>query len=187
MGWHTVGPCPRHGRPIDLFHEAVRKLLGLFCWLDATKKGEKCYFFEGIPRSGYLNTPVVCAETVELPNECVPAKMMISVRPAPIPESKTNKNDRVLVSAVAHLTTVNALLKEVLTVNQTIHLRVMSPLLAVDATADYVTIPETATIETTDDLGEPGFHRVRYLGESLLVFTRDIQERTQRVSRASIM
>ena len=77
-----------------------------------------------------------------------------------------------------------SLMKEVFTMNQTIHLRVISPLLALDATADYVTIPETAMIETTDDLAEPGFHRVRYLGESLLVFTRDIQERTQQISGA---
>ena len=66
--------------------------------------------------------------------------------------------------------------------NQTIHLQVMSPLLALAATADYVTIPETAMIETTGNLAEPGFHKVRYEGESLLVFSRDIQERTQRIS-----
>jgi hypothetical protein len=71
--------------------------------------------------------------------------------------------------------------------NQTIHLRVMSPLLALAATGDYVTIPETAVIETTDDLAETGFSRVRYERESLLVFTRDIQERTQRISMASIV
>jgi hypothetical protein len=71
--------------------------------------------------------------------------------------------------------------------NQTIHLRVMSTLLALDSTTDYVTIPETAVIETTDDLAEPGFRQVRYEGESLLVFTRDIQERTQRISWSLIV
>ena len=71
--------------------------------------------------------------------------------------------------------------------NRTIHLRVLSPLLALAATAAYVTIPETAVIETTDDLAEPGFHRVRYLGESLLAFARDIEERTQRIFRSSIV
>jgi hypothetical protein len=71
--------------------------------------------------------------------------------------------------------------------NRTIHLRVMSPLLALAATADYVTIPETAVIETADDLSEPGFRQVRYEGESLLVFSRDIHERTQRIFRASIV
>jgi hypothetical protein len=63
----------------------------------------------------------------------------------------------------------------------------MSPLLALAATADYVTIPETAVIQTADDLAEPGFRQVRYEGESLLVFGKDIQERTQRISRSSIV
>ena len=63
----------------------------------------------------------------------------------------------------------------------------MSTLLALDSTTDYVTIPETAVIETTDDLAEPGFRQVRYEGESLLVFTRDIQERTQRISWSLIV
>jgi len=71
--------------------------------------------------------------------------------------------------------------------NQTIHLRVTSPLLALAATADYVTIPETAVIETSDDLSEPGFRQVRYEDESLLVFARDIQERTQRISWSLIV
>lgn len=64
---------------------------------------------------------------------------------------------------------------------QTIHLKVISPLLAVSATEDFVTIPANSMIETTDGLAEPGYRQVRYLGQSLRVFTRDIQERTQRV------
>jgi hypothetical protein len=66
--------------------------------------------------------------------------------------------------------------------NQTIHLQVISTLLAVDATADFVTIPASSVIETTDDLSEPGFHRVRFDGQELLAFSRDIQERTEQVS-----
>ena len=64
---------------------------------------------------------------------------------------------------------------------ETIRLQVTSPLLALDATAYYVTIPPSSVIETTDNLSEPGYHQVRYLGESLLVFTRDIRECTQPV------
>ena len=63
----------------------------------------------------------------------------------------------------------------------------MSPLLALAATADYVTIPESAVIETADDLSEPGFRQVQYEGESLLAFTRDVQERTQRISWSLIV
>ena len=69
---------------------------------------------------------------------------------------------------------------------QTIHLKVMSSLLALDATAAYVTIPRNSMIATTDDLSKPGYRLVRYLGESLLVFMRDIQERTQHVAAASV-
>jgi hypothetical protein len=75
-------------------------------------------------------------------------------------------------------------MKNVFTANRTIRLRVMSPLLALDATAEYVTIPERSVIETTDDLAQPGFHRVRYDGQSLLAFGRDIHERTVRLSTA---
>jgi hypothetical protein len=70
--------------------------------------------------------------------------------------------------------------------NQSIYLQVMSPLLALAGT-DYVTIPETAVIETTDNLSEPGFRQVQYEGESLLAFTRDVQERTQRISWSLIV
>jgi hypothetical protein len=71
--------------------------------------------------------------------------------------------------------------------NQSIHLRVMSPLLALAATADYVTIPETAVIETTDDLAEPGFTGYGISVKACWYFTRDIQERTQRISMYSTL
>jgi hypothetical protein len=70
---------------------------------------------------------------------------------------------------------------------QTIHLKVMSSLLAIRATEDFVTIPANSVIATTDDLAKPGYRLVRYLGESLLVFMRDIQERTQRMAVASVV
>jgi hypothetical protein len=70
---------------------------------------------------------------------------------------------------------------------QTIHLKVISSLLAVSATEDFVTIPARSVIETTDDLAEPGFRQVRFFGETLLVFTRDIQERTRQVARTSVV
>ncbi|HUJ51813.1 MAG TPA: hypothetical protein VLW25_16505 [Bryobacteraceae bacterium] len=61
------------------------------------------------------------------------------------------------------------------------HLRVKSEILAVTATADhkFVTIPSGATIETSDDLVEPGFIRLTFEGNHLLAFTRDIRERTE--------
>ena len=68
--------------------------------------------------------------------------------------------------------------------NRTMRLQVKSPLLALDATANYVTIPESSVIETTDDVSEPGFHRVRFDGQDFLAFARDIHERTEQLSSA---
>jgi len=64
-----------------------------------------------------------------------------------------------------------------------LHLNVTSSILAVAATAEhkFVTIPAGATIQTFDDLLEPGLHRVMFDGRKLLAFTRDIQERTAQV------
>ena len=63
---------------------------------------------------------------------------------------------------------------------------VLSPLLTVDAKkSEFVMISAGSIIETTDDLTEPGFHRVRHRGQDLLAFTRDIQERTEKVSVAA--
>ena len=70
--------------------------------------------------------------------------------------------------------------------NRTIHLQVMSPLLAIDATADYVTIPADSVIATTEDFEVGGYLQVHYLGEILLVFAQDILERTQHVSPLSV-
>lgn len=64
-----------------------------------------------------------------------------------------------------------------------LHLHVTSSILAVAASAEhkFVTIPAGATIQTSDDLVEPGLHRVMFDGRTLLAFTRDIQERTAQV------
>ena len=61
-----------------------------------------------------------------------------------------------------------------------LQLHVTSSILAVAASAEhkFVTIPAGATIQTSDDLVEPGLHRVMFDGRTLLAFTRDIQERT---------
>jgi len=63
------------------------------------------------------------------------------------------------------------------------HLHVTSSILAVAASAEhkFVTIPAGATIQTSDDLLEPGLHRITFDGRALLAFTRDIQERTEQV------
>ena len=69
---------------------------------------------------------------------------------------------------------------------EVIHLHVVTPVLAVDAkSSQFVTITPGSTIETTDDLAEPGLHEVRWYRQTLLVFTRDIQERTQELAAAS--
>jgi hypothetical protein len=73
-------------------------------------------------------------------------------------------------------------MKDVFTMNQTIRLHVKSPLPAIDAKSCCVTIPESSVIETTDDVSQPGFHRVRFDGQDLLAFGHDIQERTEQVS-----
>ncbi len=64
-----------------------------------------------------------------------------------------------------------------------LHLHVTSSFLAVAASAEhkFVTIPAGATIQTSDDLVEPGLHQVTFDGRALLAFTRDIQERTAHV------
>ncbi len=61
------------------------------------------------------------------------------------------------------------------------HLQVTSSILAVAAGADhdFVTIPAGAVIVTSDEIVEPGLHRVTFDGRALLAFARDIQERTE--------
>jgi hypothetical protein len=71
---------------------------------------------------------------------------------------------------------------------QGVHLHVVAPFLAVDAKSlEFMTITPGSIIETTDDLTEPGLHRVRWYRQTLLVFTRDIQERTKELSAASVV
>ena len=69
-------------------------------------------------------------------------------------------------------------------------LRVTDTILAflpVPPNPDFVEIPIGAVIETTDNFSKRGLHPVTYDGETLLVFTRDIRERTQRASVASVV
>jgi hypothetical protein len=67
--------------------------------------------------------------------------------------------------------------------NQTIHLQVTSPFLAVDARrSKFVVIPAGSIVNTSNDFPGPGFHPVKYDGQDLLAFTRDLRERTEQCS-----
>jgi hypothetical protein len=68
-----------------------------------------------------------------------------------------------------------------------VRLRVTEPFLSIFATADhrFFTIPVGSIIDTSDDLNEPGLHGVRFEGQELLAFPRDILERTEPVKEAS--
>jgi hypothetical protein len=62
--------------------------------------------------------------------------------------------------------------------------RIISPILGVHPVhrrGHLVNIPVGAVITTLADLREPGLVAVTFDGEDLLVFTRDIQERTERI------
>ena len=71
--------------------------------------------------------------------------------------------------------------------NETVHLQVTSPLLAVDCKrSTFVVIPTGSIVNTSGDFPGPGFHPVTYNGQDLFAFTRDIRERTEQVSLASV-
>lgn len=68
-----------------------------------------------------------------------------------------------------------------------VRLRVTDTIIAVSpipANPDLVTIPAGAVLETTDNINNLGLHPVTYDGRKLLVFTRDIRERTVRLTSA---
>jgi hypothetical protein len=68
-----------------------------------------------------------------------------------------------------------------------VRFRVLFPFLAVDAQkSKFVLISAGSIIETTDDLEEPGFHRVRDHGQDLMAFTRDIRKKTEQVYSAVV-
>jgi hypothetical protein len=72
-------------------------------------------------------------------------------------------------------------------VSNVVRLRVTDTILAVSpirASPDLVMIPAGAVLETTDNINNLGLHPVTYDGRELLVFTRDIRERTVRLSSA---
>ena len=68
---------------------------------------------------------------------------------------------------------------------RSVRFQVLSPLLTVDAkNSEFVMISAGSIIETTDELTEPGSHRLRHRGQDLLAFTRDNRETTEKVSLA---
>jgi hypothetical protein len=72
-------------------------------------------------------------------------------------------------------------------VSNVVRLRVTATILAVSpmpASSDLVMIPVGAVLATTDNINNPGLHAVTCNGRELLVFTRDIRERTVRLSSA---
>jgi hypothetical protein len=58
--------------------------------------------------------------------------------------------------------------------------RVVSPILTLKARG-FLTLPVGSIIETSDSLDDPGLHSVRVGEEELFAFTRDIEERTERI------
>jgi hypothetical protein len=72
-------------------------------------------------------------------------------------------------------------------VSNVVRLRVTDTILAVSPTptnSALVMIPVGAVIQTSDNMNTLGLHPVNYDGRELLVFTRDIRERTVRLSSA---
>jgi hypothetical protein len=72
-------------------------------------------------------------------------------------------------------------------VSNVVRLRVTATILAVSpmpASSDLVMIPVGAVLATTDNINNLGLHAVTYNGRELLMFTRDIRERTVRLSSA---
>jgi len=61
--------------------------------------------------------------------------------------------------------------------------RLVSPIIATKARG-FVTLPVGSIIEAPDSLEEPGLRSVRFGGEEIFTFTRDIQERTEPVNAA---
>jgi hypothetical protein len=64
--------------------------------------------------------------------------------------------------------------------------RVVSPFLAIRALTKvhgFVILPVGSIIETSDSLDDPGLHSVRLGDEELFAFTRDIEERSERIDR----
>jgi len=72
-------------------------------------------------------------------------------------------------------------------VSNVVRLHVTDAIVAVSpvpATSDFVTIPAGAVIDTRDNMNILGLHPVTYDGRELMVFTRDIRERTVRLLSA---
>jgi len=57
---------------------------------------------------------------------------------------------------------------------------VVSPIVTIKARG-FLTLAAGSVIEVSDSLDEPGLHSVRFGTEELFAFTRDIEERSERV------
>ena len=65
-----------------------------------------------------------------------------------------------------------------------VRFRVVSPMLATKARG-FVTLPVGSIIETSDSLDEPGLRSVKFGNEELFAFTRDIEERSERIDSSA--
>jgi hypothetical protein len=63
--------------------------------------------------------------------------------------------------------------------------RVFSPILTTTKARGFVTLPSGSIIETSDCLDEPGLHSIRLGNEELFAFTRDIEERSERIDSSA--
>jgi hypothetical protein len=63
--------------------------------------------------------------------------------------------------------------------------RLVSPILSTTQARRFLTLPVGSIIETSDSLDEPGLHSVRLGNEELFAFTRDIEERSERIDSSA--
>ena len=78
--------------------------------------------------------------------------------------------------------------RDLMNMSLVVHLRVNSEILALAAQPaehGFVTIPAGSMIDTSGDLAQPGLHHVFFRGQDLLAFTRDIRERTNRITASN--
>ena len=61
--------------------------------------------------------------------------------------------------------------------------RVVSPTLTTTQAGRFFTIPVGSIIDTSDNLDQPGLHPIMLGDEELFAFTRDIEERSERIDR----
>ena len=61
--------------------------------------------------------------------------------------------------------------------------RVVSPILTTTQAGRFFTIPVGSIIDTSDNLDQPGLHSITFGDEELFAFTRDIEERSERIDQ----